>query len=88
MKSPVSLLSVSHPSTLVQTTLLSASHLIRSAMEKWTAPTAQMKDPSVVMFVLPAHVISFYVFCHPARCKVILKYTTRPKVCVQSIAHM
>lgn len=57
MKSPVSLLSASHPSTLVATTHLSASHLIRSAMEKWTVQTARMKDPSAVMFVL--HVISF-----------------------------
>lgn len=57
MKSPVSLQSVSHPSTLVPTTPLSASRLIRSATAKWTVQTARMKDPSAVMFVL--HVISF-----------------------------
>lgn len=51
MKSPVSLLSVSHPSTIVPTTPLSASPLTRSAMAKWTVLTAPMKDPSVVMFL-------------------------------------
>lgn len=88
MKSPVSLLSVSRLSTLVQTTLLSASHLIRSAMEKWTALTVPTKDSSAVMFVLSVHVISFCVFCHPTRCKVILEHTSWPNVCAQDIAHV
>lgn len=50
MKSRASRLSASRPSTLVQTTLLSASRRIRSAMERWTVPTAPMKDPSAVKF--------------------------------------
>lgn len=65
MKSPVSLLSVNHQSTLVQMTLLSASLPIRSAMEKWTVLTARTKDSSVVMSVLSVYVISSRGFSHP-----------------------
>lgn len=54
MKNPVSRRSVSHPSTPVRTTPLSAWLLTRSAMAKWTVPTARMKDPSVVMSHLPS----------------------------------
>lgn len=72
-KSPVSLLSANHPSTLVLTTLLSASHPIRSAMAKWTVLTARTKDPSVVMFALSVLVISsFGLLSWWLRCKVIL----------------
>lgn len=58
MKSPVKLPSASRPSTLVPTTLLCASPPTRSAMAKWTAQTARMRDPSAVTLAtshLPIH---------------------------------
>lgn len=67
MKSPVSPLSASHPSTLVPTTPLSASHLTRSAITKWTVPTARMKDPSAVCGFSRC-MLRLFLFCAPARC--------------------
>lgn len=58
MKSPAKPPSASRPSTLVPTTLLSASPPTRSATAKWTARTARTRVPSAVTLApsrLPVH---------------------------------